>query len=69
MALWPVHIRYRESRSSGPQGGGMALENESWGGQGACCVGVSDVVDGILGGESVLHIYDSLCDQVKTDRI
>ena len=47
----------------------MALENESWGVQGACCVGVSDVVDGILGGESVLHIYDSLLDQVKTDRI
>jgi len=47
----------------------MALENAPWGGQGTCCVGVSDVVDGNLGNESVLHVYDSLLDQVKTDRI
>jgi hypothetical protein len=46
----------------------MALENAPWGGQGACCVGVSDVVDGSLGSESVLHVFDSLLDQVKTDR-
>ena len=69
MALWPVQIRYRESHSSGPQGRRMALENAPWGGQGTCCVGVSDVVDGSLGNESVLHVYDSLLDQVKTDRI
>jgi len=47
----------------------MALESAPWGGQGACCVGVSDAVDGSLGSESVLHVFDSLLDQVKTDRI
>jgi len=47
----------------------MVFENEPWGGQGACCVDVSDVVDGSLGNESVLHVYDSLLDQAKTDRI